>query len=310
MIVEKKALLKDHYYHKLEYFDSARQAFEKVLQKLKSEKVTIFLPAYIGWSSREGSGIYDPVISTKVNHVFYALDKELNINLDYLEYLLKKESGKKAVLLVDYFGFIDKEYELAIQLIRKYKALIIEDAAHAFFTDYVDGKCGKKTDFVLYSLHKLFPFSKGGMVKINHRSFDDIFTSKKKIYENPFEYNLKSIAEQRKKNALEIQKQLSGYKGIRLIRPVEKYGDCTPQTVPVIVQEHDKSDLYFKMNELGYGVVSLYHTMIEPIQKDFPQSVEIGNKILNLPVHQDIGTSEIKRMCDLLKQLCKQETFN
>ena len=62
------------------------------------------------------------------------------------------------------------------------------------------------------------------------------------------------------------------------------------------------------MNELGYGVVSLYHTMIEPVRKNFPQAIEIGNCMLNLPVHQDIGIDEIGKMCEALEQLCSDNS--
>lgn len=304
MIIEKKASLNDNYYNKITYFSSARQAFEKILFKLKQDSFTLFLPAYIGWSPREGSGIYDPVLSTGIKHAFYALDTQLNINLDNLENLLDKEEGKKAVLLVDYFGFIDAEYNQAIEIMRKYEAFIIEDAAHAFYTDYIDGKCGRKTDIVFYSLHKLFPCDIGGMVKINNEFFNYIAEYEEKTDINPFEYRLDEIAECRKKNALEIQKLLSGNRSFGFIRPMEKYLNCTPQTVPVIIRGYDKSDLYFRMNELGFGVVSLYHTMIEPIRNGFSQAVEIGSSILNLPVHQDINFYEIEQMCITLNRLC------
>lgn len=304
MSIEKKAITKEHYYHKTIYFDSARKAFEQILLKLEEENFTVFLPAYIGWSSREGSGIYDPVTATGIRHIFYPLNEQLNINLKALENYLKAEKGKKAVLLVNYFGFVDAEYEQAIEIMRRYEALIIEDAAHAFYTDYVDGKCGRKTDVVFYSLHKLFPCDRGGMAKINNTFFDYISAFAEKSDINPFEYEIDQIAKCRKNNALEIQKLLSPNACFEFIRPMEKYPDCTPQTVPIIIRGYDKSDLYFKMNDLGFGAVSLYHTMIEPIQNNFPQAVEIGNSILNLPVHQDIEFSEIENMCVALNKLC------
>ena len=125
MIVEKKAIQKDNYYNKLAYYDSARQGLEAILGKLKEEDFILYLPAYIGWSSREGSGIYDPVFSSKIQHVFYALDRQLNIQLADLEELLKKDKRKKAFLLVDYFGFIDKNYNQIIERLKEYEVLII-----------------------------------------------------------------------------------------------------------------------------------------------------------------------------------------
>lgn len=305
MIIEKKALIKENYHYHLVYFESARQALGNVLTELCKEDVTLFLPAYIGWSSREGSGIYDPVISAGIKYKFYPLDEHINISLNDLQSLLEQEKGNKAVLLVDYFGFVDKNYDKVIKIIRQHGSYIIEDAAHAFFTDYVDRRCGRNADVVLYSLHKLFPLQYGGMAKICHDFFVK-FQMKKFIADiNPFEYQFDDIAARRKQNALEIEKNLANESCFEFLRKMEEYPECTPQTVPIIIHGHDKSDLYFRMNEMGYGVVSLYHTMIEPIREKFPQAVEIGNSILNLPVHQDINKFEIKEMCKLLISLCQ-----
>jgi hypothetical protein len=42
------------------------------------------------------------------------------------------------------------------------------------------------------------------------------------------------------------------------------------------------------MNAAGFGVVSLYHTLISQISPDcFPATARVSQHILNLPVHQD-----------------------
>lgn len=61
------------------------------------------------------------------------------------------------------------------------------------------------------------------------------------------------------------------------------------------------------MNDSGYGVVSLYHTLIEPLQKeDYQISIDLSKRILNLPVHQDTDTSRYPEMVRLLIEFCKQ----
>lgn len=58
------------------------------------------------------------------------------------------------------------------------------------------------------------------------------------------------------------------------------------------------------MNADGYGVVSLYHTLIPEIPpKHFAESHALSNEILNLPVHQDLAPSQIPALVEALK-LC------
>jgi dTDP-4-amino-4,6-dideoxygalactose transaminase len=60
------------------------------------------------------------------------------------------------------------------------------------------------------------------------------------------------------------------------------------------------------MNNLGYGVVSLYHALIDDILPEhFPDSYFVANNILNFPVHQDIEEEDIIQMIDELKNLLK-----
>lgn len=80
----------------------------------------------------------------------------------------------------------------------------------------------------------------------------------------------------------------------------------TPQTFPVIVRNYDRDALYFKLNEAGFGAVSLYHTMIDPIQKgDYEEAVWLSKHIINLPVHQDVTEVQIEEMADTLFYILK-----
>ena len=48
------------------FFNSARESFEYILTNALKNK-TILIPAYIGYSSKEGSGIFDPIKILKLN---------------------------------------------------------------------------------------------------------------------------------------------------------------------------------------------------------------------------------------------------
>lgn len=57
------------------------------------------------------------------------------------------------------------------------------------------------------------------------------------------------------------------------------------------------------MNEAGFGVVSLYHTMIDAISdRDFPDSHRLARTIFNLPVHPDATPAALAAMVDRLGQ--------
>ena len=60
--------------------------------------------------------------------------------------------------------------------------------------------------------------------------------------------------------------------------------------------------IYSKMNENGFGFVSLYHTMIKDIsEQEHPEAYYLAKHITNLPVHQDVDKSYYYEMVELLK---------
>ncbi len=61
MIIEKKQNDMEKYMFNWTFFDSARLGLKQVLlsKDLKGKK--ILLPAYVGYSENEGSGVFDPI---------------------------------------------------------------------------------------------------------------------------------------------------------------------------------------------------------------------------------------------------------
>lgn len=297
-MIEKTAVNKQNLYKPLYFYESARAAFEDILNKYPQS--TLMLPGYIGFSPKEGSGIYDPVVNSGINHVFYPIDKNLNINIEQFGKVFSSIGGQKIVLLVHYFGYTDPHIADLVEICKTGNSVVIEDAAHGLYTDFIDHRCGQYGDFVLYSLHKMLPFEGGGMLKINNVECE--FEPKKKltVYESPFMYDLKTIADKRKRNA-RLWNELLG-KSSEVLSIMRPYSDSvTPQTFPIIIKEYDRNDLYFKLNESGFGAVSLYHTMIEPIQNgDHDNAMWLSKHIINLPVHQDVNEDDIHEMAKQL----------
>lgn len=306
-MISKTAELVNNYKKDIYYYNSARDAFLNILNEYnKKMKVTLLLPGYIGVSPNEGSGIFDPVLSSEIKYQFYEMNNDLTINVDEFNKLIASTDNKVIVLFVHYFGYVDKNIELLVGKCREREAIIIEDAAHALYTDYIDHACGQYGDYVLYSLHKMLPFKTGGMLKVNCNQKINI-TGKEHSLISPFGYDLYQIAQQRKSNArLWNELLLEHDRSIEILRP---YSDKeTPQTFPIVVKNYDRNQLYFKLNEAGYGAVSLYHTMIDEIKQSKNESaVWLSQHIINMPVHQDVEENEIKKMAKLLISIVESE---
>lgn len=301
-----KTASKDNFRRQYYFFASARNAFKSFLKSLNlhpAEK--ILLPSYIGWSSREGSGIFDPVQELNIPYRFYNLTENLDIDPNHINELISNDSKIKVLLLVHYFGFPDKQFAQIAFKAKSKGIIVIEDEAHSLYSDLIGGICGRVGDASFFSLHKMLPINYGGMLMLNDQkpACNHEFLSHTAIQDEnlqPFRYDIKKIAEARIINAEKIYRRLKNEESyFGLIKPLEK-GIC-PQTVPVIIKNGKRDHLYFKLNELGFGVVSLYHTLINQIsEKEFSVTHGISKQILNLPVHQDIAEEDMNIFLDTL----------
>src|SRR5690606_6721723 len=86
------------------FTNSARTAFEVFLRgHVWPSGSSLLMPGYIGYTDREGSGVFDPVRNTGTPFTFYPLGERLQVDLDRMEALLA--TGRHPMLLViHYFG--------------------------------------------------------------------------------------------------------------------------------------------------------------------------------------------------------------
>jgi dTDP-4-amino-4,6-dideoxygalactose transaminase len=283
-------------------FPSARTAFAAFLSRATTRGARIALPAYIGWSPREGSGVFDPVVEAQLTPVFYRLDESLHIDLIDLEARL--QDGVRVLVLIHYFGHIDPSYSEAVALGRRYGALIVEDEAHAMFADLHHGRCGRLGDVCLFSLHKLLPVMTGGALVVNPRAraLCEGLESSSGITP-PWQFDVVPMIHARQRNARLLATRLASLQG-RVDPLWTLEGDEIPQTFAVRVRGVSRDTLYEKMNAAGFGVVSLYHTMIEAISAEtFPVSHALARSVMNLPVHQEATEESLVAMVDELERL-------
>lgn len=312
MIINKTSVEKDKFKINEYYYDSAREGMFDLLDNMSNNKLieTLFIPGYVGWSPKEGSGIFDPINRLKnISVVYYKVDEKLNINLDDLNTKIKRFGNKKfAVLVINYFGFIDFNIDRIYSKIRENNGWIIEDNAHGFFTNlFTNHTCA---DATFFSLHKMFPFNKGGSLKIISDKFKNFKLKGKSLNEsneNPWQYDIKKIAFIRKSNYERLDELVKLEKYNSLFEPLKNRLNegIIPQTYPIRVKVGNRDKIYELMNHSGYGVVSLYHTLIEPLRNiEHNDAYNLSKQILNLPVHQDVDSSEYENMVELLSKFC------
>ena len=269
----------------------------------------VLLPAYVGWSPKEGSGVFDPIRQLSVRFRFYRMTRGLRIDLEHLRAQLA--TGRPRLLfLIHYFGYPDPCLPEVVALAREQGILVFEDEAHAMLSDWIGGLCGRYGDAAIFSLHKMLPYESGGLLILNE-PFDAATAARlrgsplrQSLEQSPWDYDLWSIAEVRRQNTqrlLELLWPLGGR-----VEPLFRQlpDGVVPHTLPVVIVNNPRDELYLQLNKSGYGVVSLYHTLIDPIQEsEFPDSRWLSHRILNLPVHQDTSPEVLQAMIAKLEQL-------
>jgi dTDP-4-amino-4,6-dideoxygalactose transaminase len=284
-------------------FPDGRSALRGLFERAAAHSDgAILLPAYVGWSPREGSGVFDPVAELGLPYAFYRLDPELRIDLDHLRSRLGDRPA--ALVLIHYFGFVDPVAAQAARIAREAGVAVIEDEAHALLTDLVSGACGRVGDACIASLHKLLPVKDGGGALVNPAG-SELLGDLEGVpgTRSPFEFDLATIASVRRRNAARLVELLEPLAGrVDVLRAPSP--DEVPQTLPVLVREANRDELYERMNAVGFGVVSLYHTLIEQIPRDeFPDSFELSRIVLNLPVHQQADEDSLAALVAELDRL-------
>jgi dTDP-4-amino-4,6-dideoxygalactose transaminase len=297
-VITKLAERPSNYVRRLTLFRSARKAFRAILDALHISRGKVLLPAYIGWSPREGSGVFDPVASLRLDYSFYALDERLRIDIDSLRTEIR--SGCIRVLVViHFFGYVDPSYAEAVKMAREHDVFVVEDEAHAMLSDVVGGICGRLGDACIFSFHKILPVESGGAAVINNPKSPLMET----LAADPgcalplCDFDLTRIADKRRANSLALGRLVRELAPeIEPLFGAPGYGEF-PQSYPVVIRNGSRDRLYHEMNSAGFGVVSLYHTLISQISPDrFPAPVMASRRILNLPVHQDASEEGLESM--------------
>lgn len=299
-LIPKRAWSPLSFVRRTEPFPTARLAFKALLSRMGVPgKGSVLLPAYVGWSPREGSGVFDPIRELGAAYRFYRVTRELRIDLDDLAGALGGEPPR-VLLLIHYFGYPDPFAGEAAILARDAGVLVVEDEAHALFSDLVGGVCGRAGAASFFSLHKMLPLDTGGLLVVNDLQWHQPSRDAPPLQapaERLLDFDLAGIARVRKENTAFLARKLEPLAAaLTPLRPEVPLG-VIPQTFPVLLRQAPRDDVYARMNAAGFGVVSLYHTLIPELREAaFPDSHWISRRVLNLPVHQDAMPETLEAM--------------
>lgn len=306
MTIAKGAADPGRFHHRTLFYRAAREGFGDLLDQYLGEgRDTVLLPAFIGWSPREGSGVFDPVRASTAQPVFYDLDPDLTVNLAALERALAGRSGGLLVVL-HYFGRTELRMEAIRDLARRHDMVLVEDLAHGFYSWAIGGVAGRWGEVSLFSLHKMLPRGDGGMMLYRDPALlTGQHETAPELARFLLDYDWAAIAAARTANFDRLVTRLRASpqhdRGFALLWPERSSGDV-PQTLPVRILHGDRDAVYHRMNAEGFGMVSLYHTLIEEVRADFPEMVALSRAIINFPVHQDVDPAEIDALVASFEQ--------
>ena len=295
----------------LQYSRTARAAFHIILKYLDfSSGKKLLMPAYIGITDREGSGVFDPVLETATPYEFYALDRKLSAIKDDL-YGLIQSRKYKALLVIHYFGFCQNDMAEIVRLCRENDVVLIEDCAHAMLSDGPDGRLGRFGDFSFFSIHKFLATGEGGCLRVNNRDHRRLLRlppptrPKPTVLDMIARADLEAIREKRRSNYLGLLELIDDCPGIEILYP-ELPNGIAPHNLPITVKDAQREPLYFKLIDRGVPAIALYYRLIESIENgNYDDALYVSENILNLPVHQDIEAEDLELIARELKASLK-----
>lgn len=273
------------------------------------------------------------VLHAGAEPVFVDIDeKSFNIDPEKIEATLKKDRKKKikAIICVHLYGRVCRMDEI-LGLAKKYRVLVIEDAAQAHgakFGDKFAGSFGDAATFSMYAT-KNMTTGEGGMVTTGSEKTAETLRkfinhgSEKTYYHTLLGYNyrttdieaaiglvqLKKLAvfnEKRRQNAVRMKGMLQHYEDIILPEDGENCHHIYHQfTIRVM---RGKRDAFLKhINDGGIGAKIFYPVSLhkQPVYKGMfkglklPVTEKITKEVISLPVHPGITDAEFEKMAEV-----------
>lgn len=284
---------------------AARTAFSHLLKSVRlAPDAKVLLPSYIGFSPNEGSGVLDPIRSAGLPVAFYRLNANLAPDLEDFERQIKSGSIGVA-LVIHYFGFCQSHVAAMSAACRNLGILLVEDCAHSLTSTIGGRPLGSFADASIFSVHKVLAAPDGGFLQINNPAIDvALAPDSARISRESLEIlhcsDLARISEARRANYLALRDRLERMAGLEILFPTLQPG-IVPHNFPIRLLNKNRHDVFTAMMDQGVRPVALYYRLIDEIRReDFPEAHDLSDRILNLPVHQDLSVEQMARVADVL----------
>jgi len=306
MLISKEATGSNNRRNQIHFTQSCRDAIKQILITGKSE-TKILIPAYIGLSLEEGSGILDPIKESNSRFDFYDIDAHLDPNLESLEAMVISFRPTH-VLVVNYFGFISANRAQVFELLSKHSVCIIEDFAHMLDSLHGTRHFPQLADFEVYSLHKTIGAGVGGgalLCKLTNDCFEEtISTDSLRLFAKS---DLGYISELRLRNYDYLLARMNSLY-CDCIQPFFSDGrkPISPLNFPLRLRDLEtRHKLYEFLVEAQILPTALYHRLVKELQSDrYSLSLNVSQTILNLPTHQDVQLEELDVLVEKVRNFC------
>jgi len=240
----------------------------------------------------------------------------------------------KAIMPVHLYGQC-ADMDPIIEIAKKHKLVIIEDAAQAHGAEYKGRRAGSMGDMGCFSFYpgkNLGAYGEGGAVTSNVASFDKTIRilrdwGAEKRYHHDlkgFNYRMEGIqgavlgvkmkyiedwTEKRRAAAKEYRKLLSGHSAIRM---PEERGDGRHVYHVFAILVKNRDNVLKQLQDAGIGA-GIHYPIPVHLQKcftelggkrgDFPHAEAIGEQELSLPIFPEISGEQISEVVANLKNI-------
>ena len=308
IVIAKEPIARSNSSIEVTFTSDCRNAMKQIYMSIikKNPASYILVPSYIGLSKVEGSGVFDPLVESKMHFKFYNVNHELEPDLLHISQLIQ-EGQVGSILVINYFGKKPRNFEALITLCKINDILTIEDNAHCLprYFDYLY-QDNIPMDFAVFSIHKYLGTESGGILlskKSGENTFENSINMNDLIAFSSS--NFRKIAEQRRINLLKIRDFLQNYESELLGPFFERDHEDIDYLLnfPVRFSSKEARHLAFtNLSNKGIYPTALYHRLIPQISyEEYPVSMNVSDTIMNLPTHQNASELDIETMMLTLK---------
>ena len=258
---------------------------------------------------------------------------DFNISPKAIEKVITKKT--KAIVIVHLYGQ-PAQMDKILQIAKKHKLYVIEDACQAHGAEYRGVKVGGLGDLGCFSFYptKNMTTGEGGIVTTNNEAFYikmKKFRShgqKVRYYQDSIGYNyrmtdinaaigieqlkkLNSFNKKRQENAKYLIRELSSIPGLALPKIFPErfcvFHQFTIRILDKFKLSREKIQNILEKNEIGYGV---YYPLIIPAQdyyqelgykNNYPVSQMLSNEVMSIPVGPHLTKPDLKKIVKIFK---------